>query len=358
MTEPRKTGRQFPVGLALFGLVLSLGAAISAGRVVLPSLLWSTLFWLGVSLGSLGILLLHRLTGGAWGECLKPALRLIAAGLPLTALLLVPMLLDLKAIYPWSSADASTWWLNQPFFLLRILLYLVLWLVLLRVLTAADEHRDVLAGQGPSGVALVALIVTTSLFAFDWIMSLQADWFSAEFGLLVCAAAAASALALAVLWRLAVERPTNLAPEQLHDLGNLLLACVLLWTYLVFMQFLTVWIANLPREISWFIPRLQTGWRWLGLVVVVVHLLLVLPLLLSRRAKRNPRTLALAAALVVAGQCLYAMWLILPTLRPEAVRLDPSDLILFLGLSAIWLALGLWSDSARRLPHFSDPGGV
>jgi hypothetical protein len=328
-------------GLAVSGLVVTATAAIAGGGV-LPSLLWPALFGLGLSVGSMGLMLVNRLTGGAWGELLSPALGAAAAVLPLTALLLAPVLLGLHSVYPWAGAhvlpEAGSWWLNTPFFVVRTLLYAACWLVLARMLGALGDSGSPGPSQARSGVGLILSVATTSLAAFDWVMSLDPLWYSTALGLLVCAASAAAALALAVLWRLGTQGQGPPPPARLHDLGNLLFACLLLWTYLVFMQFLTVWIANLPGEIRWFLPRMDTGWRWLGIAVLALQLLLALPLLLSRAAKRAPRTLGLAAGLILCAQALYVLWLTLPTLRPRAPGIRAADLGLFLGLGEIWLA--------------------
>ncbi len=171
-------------------------------------------------------------------------------------------------------------------------------------------------------------------------MSLDPHWYSAIFGLQVGTAQVTAAMALAVLW-LARGRRAGGDPNDLQDGGNLLLACVLLWSYLSLMQFLTIWIANLPHEIRWYLPRLQSNWRWLGLSLVLSHLLAV-ALLLFRWTKRHPRHLGLTAGLVLFAQVQFALWLTLPTLRPQSPRLEVSDLAIFLGVGALWLAGFLW----------------
>jgi hypothetical protein len=196
-----------------------------------------------------------------------------------------------------------------------------------------------------------------TLIAFDWVMSLDPEWYSAIFGLLVGVSQALAATALAVLWlgleRWRVERRqpsgSGVTPRQSPDAGNLLLAILLLWGYLALMQLVTIWIANLPDEIRWLVPRLQTGWRWLGLAAVVLLPGLGLALLLSPRIKTHPRLLALAAGVVLAAQALYALWLTLPTLRPAGPRLTLLDLAVLLGAGALWLAaFGLYLALAGR----------
>jgi hypothetical protein len=336
--------------LGLAGLALAGGSFLLAGRGAYQSFLSAWLFWGGLSVGSLALLLVHRLTGGRWGDDLRPPLVAAAATLPLVALLAVPLLLGLADLYPWAAAGEGggaagpAWLLNPSFFAIRCLCYLAIWLALAWMVGAFGAPPRRLQGQGPGGLALSLLALTTTLAAFDWVMSLDPLWYSAVFGLLVGVAQATAGLALAVLW-LAGAHGGRAGADRLHDAGNLLLAGVLLWSYLALMQFLTVWIANLPHEIRWYVPRLQTGWQWLGAAVVCLQLLAPLPLLLSRRAKRSPGALALAAGLILCAQALYALWLTLPTLRPRAPRLDAADLGLFLGLGGLWLGVLLW-----RLP--------
>lgn len=343
--------------MGLAGVLLAGGGVLLAGRGAYEPFLWAWLFWGGLSAGSVALLLVHQVTGGRWADALRPPLAAAAAALPVVALLVVPLLFGLAELYPWARGDVAhpSGLFSPLFFAARALVYLTLLLGLAWLAGAFGRPARRLRGQGVGGAALLVLVLTTTLAAFDWIMSLDPHWYSAVFGLLVGMAQVVAGLALATRWLARAEgrfpgRPV--ATQQLHDAGNLLLAGVLLWGYLAFMQFLTIWSANLPEEIRWYVPRLQTDWHWLGLAVVGLHLLAPLPLLLSRRAKRSPRTLGLVAGLVLLGQALYALWLTLPTLRPQAARVETADALLFLGVGGLWLGLFLW-----RLPGAAMAAG-
>lgn len=347
-TKVARPGRSVS-GLALVGAALAGAAWAGAGGTMPASYLAACIFWGGLSLGSLAWLMIHHLTGGGWGETLRPALLGAAAALPLLALLLLPLLADPDRLYAWAGGDAGAgtlprWFLDPGLFAARGLLYLIAWLALAWTLGAWGEHtgREARRARAISAGGLVLLIATTSLAAFDWVMSLAAPWYSAVFGLLVGVGQATAALALAVLWHGASRPQDAPAPQRWHDLGNLLLALVLLWSYLALMQFLTIWIADLPAEIRWYLPRLGTEWRWLGVAAVSLALLLPLPLLLSRAVKRAPRALAGVAALVLGGQALYAWWLTLPSLHPQGLRIVPADLAWFVGVGGLWLAAARW----------------
>jgi len=346
-------GAVLALALAVLGLALAAAAALLGGWDALQALVPALVFWGGLSTGSLALLLVHRLTGGAWGEELRRPLLAAAAALPLVALLAAPLLLGLvdsqTDIYPWATEARAGgtahahWYLNLPAFTVRTLAILVLWVVIAWSLGAYAPRSTSSPGIGVSAFALVLMVLSMTVIAVDWVMSLEPKWYSAVFGLLVSASQTLSAMALAALWlglhprRAALRASAGNPPHLSTDAGNLLLALLLLWGYLVLMQFVTVWIANLPDEIRWFVPRLQTGWRWLGLAWLVLVPGLSLPLLLSRRTKTRPGTLALAAGLVLLGAGLYALWLTLPTLRPAGPRFTLLDLAVLAGTGALWL---------------------
>ena len=351
----RRSGLASALFLAALGLALGAAAVLPGRWDVLEALVPALVFWGGLSVGSLALLLVHRLTGGQWGEELRPALLAAAGALPMVALLATPLLLGLEHLYPWAVAggagDAPAhWYLNPPAFRARTLEILVLWLLLAWSLGAYAPRTSALPGAGVSAFCLLLLVLSTTLIAFDWVMSLDPAWYSAVFGLLVGVSQTLAAMALAVLWLGLARwrhgrgsgRPprggAGAASSRSPDVGNLFLVILLLWCYLVLMQFVTIWIANLPHEIRWLVPRLQTDWRWLGLAVMVLLPGLALPLLLSRRVKTRPGGLVLAAGVVLAGQALYALWLTLPTLHPAGPRAAPLELAVPAAAGALWLA--------------------
>lgn len=369
----RRPGLALALVLALSGLALGATAALPGCWDVLEALVPALVFWGGLSVGSLALLLVHRLTGGQWGEDLRPALLAAAGVLPLVALLATPLLLGLDHLYPWAAAGGAgdapaRWYLNPAAFRARTLAILVLWLFLAWSLGAYAPRTRALPSVGASAFYLLLLVLSSTLIGFDWVMSLDPAWYSAVFGLLVGVSQTLAAMALAALWLgLAGRRSgrgsdgplqggAGTAPTRSPDTGNLLLTILLLWCYLVLMQFVTIWIANLPHEIRWFVPRLQTDWRWLGLAVMVLLPGLALPLLLSRRVKTRPGGLALAAGVVLAGQALYALWLTLPTLHPAGPRAAPLELAVPAAAGALWLAAFVVHRTLTR-PAAATSGG-
>jgi hypothetical protein len=289
----------------------------------MSSYLFAWLLFLGLALGSLANLMLHNLTGGRWGEAVRPSFLAAAKLVPLAALLAIPLLVGMRSLYP----IAPGGWFSPGFFLVRAVFYLALWSVL-----SILVRRN--ASQGLSAVGLIAYTFTLSLAAVDWIGALVPEWYSTGLGLVVGAGQMLGAMALAVAY--AGLRTPRRSREIFHDLGNLLLMYVLVWAYLAFMQFLIIWVGNLPREIAWYVPRLQTGWIGIGIVLVVFHFFAPLALLLSRSAKRAPLFLGSLAVALLALHALDVYWLVAPSVRPAGFRIAWLDPLALAGAALLW----------------------
>jgi hypothetical protein len=314
------------------GAVCALGLPIDP-EAVLRGWLAGWAFWIGFPVGALMLLLAHDLTGGRWGNAAKAPLKALATTLPVAALAFVPILLSLPLLYPWARPEeaeklSNTFYLNTPFFLGRAAFYFAAWALL-----------AVLAGRGTPFAApgLIVMGVTATFASFDWLMSIEPDWGSSIYGMLVISGALLAALAAATLAAAAL-RPVGENPRR--DLGSLLIAAILLWAYLSFMQFLIVWEADLPSEITWYLKRLDGGWGWAALAVVLAQGLLPFLALLWPRIKRSRRGLAAVCVLLLAAHLLESWWLVLPGFDvPEMTWFAPAATLAIGGLSA---ALFTW----------------
>ena len=287
----------------------------------MSSYLFAWLLFLGLALGGMANLMLHNLTGGAWGTTVRPTFIAAARLVPLAALLGIPVLLAMRHLYP----IAESGWFSAPLFVARSLIYLVLWSAFGLFL------RTSVAG---SAIGLIVYVFTMSLAATDWIASLVPQWYSTGFGLVVAIGQMLGAMALAVA-SIGLRAP---APERqvFHDLGNLLLMYVMTWAYLAFMQFLIIWVGNLPREIAWYVPRLQTGWVALGVILVVFHFFAPLAILLFRSAKRSALFLGSLAAALLAMHVIDVYWLVAPSVRPLGFHISILDLLALAAAAALW----------------------
>jgi hypothetical protein len=300
--------------------------------------------------------MLHEVTGGRWGVALRLPWMAAARLVPLNALLFVPLLFGLSRLYPWlrpgesaNFADKS-WWLNEPFFLVRAALYFAVWSVLAWRWLAIARRSEAIRPPALRRLSALGLIVyglTISLAAIDWIMSLMPQWYSTGFGLLIGTSQMLSALALGVA-ACSYVRNGRSESSTLLDFGNLMLAYVMTWAYLAFTQFLIIWAEDLPNEIAWYVPRLQTSWRWLALSVVVLQFALPFALLLSRSIKRNPRPLGGLAVILLVAQLLFGFYLVFPAARPAGFDISWSNAVVALVVVGLWLIA--WRRNLARAP--------
>jgi len=313
---PRGTGdssaRRMLTGMAALALA-ALGASLDA-RAFFAA--WLIAWWTcaSVILGGQANLWMHGITGGAWAQPLRPVWQACARRMPLLLLLMLPLLLSPWALYPWgepgwhpesSASGFKALWLTPWFFDLRLLVYGAVWTALSVLPTDRTPPR-----KGLSALALLAYGLSVSLAGVDLLMSLLPEWYASGFGLLLIVMQMKFAFAYA-MWRGIGTAP--LPPQRGRDLGNLLLMYVLMWAYLAFVQFLIIWAENLPHEIAWYVPRLQTGWVWLAVLLPVAGFFIPLLLLLFRAFKQNAgRLRKLSAGLCLMGYA-ESVWLVLPS---------------------------------------------
>jgi hypothetical protein len=165
------------------------------------------------------------------------------------------------------------------------------------------------------------------------------------------------ALAILVTSWLAKDEPyaSVVSPELFHDLGNLLLAFVMLWAYMAFSQLLIIWSGDLPEEIRWYLSRAYGGWNWVGVLLLLVHFAVPFLLLLSRQVKRQVQGLTKVAAMIFGAHLVDVFWLVMPAFFPSRFHLHWLDIAAPIGLGGLWLAAFLWQLQRRSLLPWHEP---
>ena len=363
----------FAVGL-VFALVLVLGAALSPGRFF-HGYLVGFIFWTGITVGSLALLMLQHLTGGAWGLVIRRVLEASTRTFPLMLLLFIPVAIGLKHIYPWTDAavmnstaalQKKTSFLNPAFFILRAFVYFAIWSTLAIALNWFSVQQDRAPSrevrkrmQMISGPGLVLTIICTTFAAIDWVMSLDPSWYSTIYGLIFVASWALSALAFTILimYWLSAREPMSavVQPRHSHDWGNLTLTLVMLWTYFAFSQYLLIWSGNLPEETTWYVARKQGGWGAIALAVVIFQFAFPFLALLSRATKKNAQRLAMLAALILLMRVIDVIWLIEPTYSRGDFVFNWMDYVAPIAIGGLWLGTFAWWLQKRPLLPINDP---
>lgn len=365
------------------GLVIGLAglAASGTGWALAPerfvrSWLLGWVFVFGVVLGAYAILLVHTLSRGAWGLVVRRTLGAAAETIPLFALFSLPVVLGARSLYPWADAARvakdevlhhQAAYLNPTFFVLRLVLYFVIWgggAFLLTRLSVSQEASADPAGverkmQVVAGPALILHILAVTFFAVDVLMSLNPRWFSTIYGFYVLGGQAVSGMAFLILAALflSAREPMSrvLTATHVHDWGKLLLAFMMLWSYFAFSQFIIIWSGDLPEEIGFFKDRFTGGWGAVALGLVLFHFAVPFLLLLSRDLKRDVRKLSIVAAILLAMRWVDLWWLAIPAFSPKQLSFHWLDIATPVAMGGLFLFAFTKRLAAHPLLPAKDP---
>jgi len=368
--------QRFGMGAALVGVVITLVGFMLAGQDrFFQAYLVAYTYWMGVVLGSMALLMVQHLSGGAWGIVIRRPLEAAVRTLPIMVLLFIPIVVGMGHLYHWTHADVvandevirqKVAYLNTPFFLARQVFYFACWLTMGRLLTKWSAEQDrtgdpALIGKLSklSGGGLVLYGLTVTFAMVDWTMSVNPHWFSTIWGLLYIGGQGLSAMAFAivVLIMLAEKPPLNgvITHHHLHDLGKLLFAFLMLWAYLSFSQFLIIWSANLVEEIPHYLTRWDGGWQYVSIFVIVLQFALPYSLLLSRNIKRDARRLRIIAMWILATRIVEYYWQVAPEFNSASMTISLLDIGLPIAIGGIFLGFFAVHLRARSLLPVGDP---
>ncbi len=316
--------------------------------------LMAYLFLLELALGCLGLLLVTNLIRGKWMLSVQ---RIMAAGartIPLLAVLFIPVLVGLNRVYPWASfaidgprSPEETWFIG-PFFILRAVLYFGVWSAIAYVLTnwmyQADRDNDpelYRKAQRYSALGLVLFFVTVTFSTIDWVLALNDHWFSSVYGWLAMSrqALVAMGFSIALLYWLrdAKEIKAFVIERVRVDLGVILLATLMMWLYLNYVQYFIMWAGDIPQEVEWYLIRFDNNWITFLYLGIIVHVISLLLLLTPGLKKIFGATASIAIVLVLMRFAEY-YWLILPNFE-NTVAIRWWDSALPLALGGVWVAL-------------------
>jgi hypothetical protein len=376
--SPQPQLNRIQLGSLVVG-VIGLGLCV-VGWLISPtqffqSYLFAYLFWIGLALGCLAIMMLQYLGGGAWGLVVRRLLEAGALTLPLMALLFVPLVFGIHELYIWARPEVvaadellqgKSLYLNVPFFLARTAIYFAVWIGFMYILNRWSRRQDRTGDPWLlrrlrlfSAIGLVLYFLTMTFAAFDWAMSLEPHWFSTIYGVIFIIGQGLSSFSFVIVVAalLADRQPLAdvIRPQHFHDLGNLLLAFVMLWAYMQFSQFLIIWSGNIPEEVPWYLHRMQGGWEWIALFLIIFHFTLPFFLLLPRATKRRGQVLARVAVALIFVHLIAVFWIVVPSFHETGLQIHWLDVTAAIGIGGIWIAVFVWQLKGRPLIPPHDP---
>jgi hypothetical protein len=378
------------IGAAVVGLaLLALGFFLISPEQFAESYIFGFYFAMAYPLGCLGFLLIQHLTGGAWAATVRRILEAGALALPIFFILSIPVILAAfnsygldHYIYHWADPAAispdspefdpivahKTPWMSPLWFAGRMVIYFLVWSMLAILLRTWSLQQDRGRGDGVdeakrmrmlSGLGVALFVLTVTFFAFDVGMSLDVHWYSTMYGAHYMGNAGLTALAF-MLIALSQIRHTAIYKEYvpikpIHDIGKLMFAFTVLWTYLSFGQYVIIWSGDLAESVPWYIHRQQGGWIFFVVALIAFSFFAPFFLLLGRKPKRNLNYLVGVAAFILVMRFIDMMWIILPEFHESIAEIHWMDFAAPIGILGIFLAVFAWNMQRAPLLPLNDP---
>jgi hypothetical protein len=371
-------------GLAVGGiaLLLSIFGAITSPDKFYQSYLFSYMLILGMTLGSLGLLMLQHLTGGNWGVIIRRPLEAASRNIWLNLVLFIPVVLGMKRLY--SGNGTETGWLNSPKtgegalspfqqryltsggFLTRAVIYFIVWIGLMLIFNAWSHRQDTASTDRRlrqhlkqwSGPGVILYILCMTFAAIDWVMSLSPHWASTIYGFIFVAGQAITAMCVMIIVIVALMKNGTFAGivshSRLHDLGKLLFAFNMLWAYFSFSQLLIIWSGNQPEEISFYRSRLYGQFGIIAVLVLLLSFALPFFVLLSSHVKKTPNLVSKVALWMIIMRLVDLFWYTRPEFTSSAL---PTwlDIVVPIALIGLWIGFFAMNLKQQPLLPLGDP---
>ncbi|NUP11694.1 MAG: hypothetical protein HOW73_37080 [Polyangiaceae bacterium] len=359
-------------GLGVVGVIAFLAGMFGADQARFgAAYLVGFMFTTTIALGALFFVVIQHLARAGWSVGPRRIMEWLSQGLVASAVLFVPLvILAPKVWHHWMGEHAKhdsilikkTAYLNDTFFYIRAIVFLLTWALLAIWFYKTSREQDTSGDrtlseklQMAAAPSVAALGLTTTFAGFDWVMSLDPHWYSTIFGVYIFAGCLLSSHAMLSLIIVRFRRDniggSLLTVEHQHDVGKYLFAWVIFWAYIGFAQFMLIFYANIPEETVWFRHRWEHGWYVVSLMLFLGHFVAPFLMLISRTAKRDPKLLALSAALLLFVHWVDLYWLVMPNFDEHFhfQWVDIAGLLAPVGVTAAWLAKRVLADPAYPL---------
>lgn len=323
---------------------------------------WSALyvaciFFMLLSLGTLAFYAIQQVAQAGWSPVLFRVMQGITAYLPVGSVIFFIILvlcgLHFNHLFIWLDPEVvahdeiiqtKAGYLNFPFWIVRAAVFLFGW-NLYRYYSrknclAQDESDDnsfYKKNFNYSAGFLVFFIVTESIMSWDWIMSIDPHWFSTLFGWYVFASFFVSGITMIAMVTVYLKSRgylENVNSSHIHDLAKFMFGISVFWTYLWFSQFMLIWYANIPEEITYFVTRIQVyNLPFFG--AVVMNFLFPVLILINTDFKRITWILVMAGIVILLGHYVDFFNMIMPGTVGSSWFIGVSEIasvLFFLGL--------------------------
>lgn len=330
------------------------------------------------SLGALFFILVQFLTRAGWSTSIRRVAEILMMMIPYLALLFLPIIAMLfwgsSALYEWNGknihnsviASKASFYLSKEFFTARTVVYFTFWILtanwFFRISRAQDESGDSelsLLRQKWAGPLIMLFSLSASFAAFDWLMSIDADWYSTIFGVYLFAGSQMSFFAVMIVINMLLQNAGKIQKlvtvEHFHDMGKFLFGFVMFWSYIAFSQLVLIWYANIPEETFWYQVRLDNGWLTFSYCIIPIHFIIPFLFLMSRHIRRNRTALTIGAVWLLFAHWYDMTFLVMPNAGPAQLVPLFGHLLGGFGMLSIFASMFIWRADGVPLVAMRDP---
>lgn len=343
------------------------------------SYLTNYMYCLSFGLGALFFVLVQFLCRAGWSASVRRLAEIMASTLPLMAILFLPIIVmvlmtNSVSLYEWNTDKpegliaAKKGFLNGPFFAVRSLVYFLVFIGSAYFVYSNSRRQDesgdakiTLKIQAFSGPLIMLYALAISFASFDWVMSIDADWYSTIFGVIIFAGSMLAFFSLLAVSCMLLQRNGKLVKyvtvENYHDIAKFMFGFVMFWAYVSFSQYLLYWYGDIPEETIWYQIRINTdnGWPYIAVILLFCHFVIPFLGLLSRHVRRHRTGLFFWACWLLIAHWIDLSFLILPNAGPVESMFLVGHLLGFIGMVSIFLAMLLLKSINVPLVAVRDP---
>ncbi len=368
------------VSLGLFQFLIRSENEATGFRMFFHSYLANYIYCLTFCLGALFFVLVQHVVRAGWSASVRRVAELLAYTIPWWAVMFLPIIAVVfggqGTLYEWTKGagkvpaivELKLNYLDPKWFLLRAIIYFAVWCIAATLYFRKSREQDesgsteiTIKLQRWAGPCIIAFALSLNFAAFDWMMSTDAEWYSTIYGVYLFAAGMLSFFAVMILTCYLMQRNGRMqkyvTTEHFHDLAKFQFGFIVFWTYIAFSQFLLYWYANIPEETAWYADRLdlETGWRPLGYLLIILHFAVPFLGTLPRAIRRNKSVLAGWAVFILFVHWLDMTFLVMPNVGHASAAMLFGHFVCWLGMVSIFVALFLFRVGETPMVAVRDP---
>jgi hypothetical protein len=339
------------------------------------SYLVSFTYFTSIALASLILVMIHHVTKSSWGTVFRRIPESFFSNIAIWSVFMIPVLLGMSSLYSWTNTEyvandpimlGKVPYLNEPFFVIRQFIYFGIWgflgYKLHKVSVEMDRTNDwglVNIFRKLSAPGILIFSLTIAFASFDWLMSLDAHWFSTMFGVYFFAMSFQALFPVIILIVFWMQRngmlKNTIGKAHIYDLGAWLFGFTVFYAYIAFSQFLLIYYANIPEATIWFYHRLEGSWAVVTYSLLIGRFIIPFILLLNRESKHNHKMLGFVSVLIIVMHLIELHWIVMPVFNHGDIALSWLDFATLIGLGGIFMGLFFQKFKKHNMVPVNDP---